>query len=289
MRCGVGTPCKCAAACRGVLTRSTVEHLVPKDLSLVLSFFFFFFFAPWSQVGCILVSIVQHRPPTPQRSCRSTASHSGLRQGPVYHQGISHGIPLLEQVGFSVPPAQFPSSATGPSALPASPGADFRITLVHLTGFRGPALAPPESWHSWPHPPLRDCDQLVIARSPEDGDLCPVRVLERFLVAGKHAPADPILRRVTTCRRKQDYLRGAMSYRRARELVSQTLSRVGISPEGFGTHSLRAGGATAAARAHVPDRLIQRHGGWLCPGSKDKYINDSLNDALSVSRAVLRS
>ena len=135
---------------------------------------------------------------------------------------------------------------------------------------------------------LRDCDRLVIARSPEDGDLCPVRVLERFLVAGKHTPADPILRRVTTCRRKQDYLRGAMSYRRARELVSQTLSRVGISPEGFGTHSLRAGGATAAARAHVPDRLIQRHGGWLCPESKDKYINDSLNDALSVSRAVLR-
>ena len=38
MRGGVGTPCKCAAACRGVLTRSTVEHLVPKDLSLVLSF-----------------------------------------------------------------------------------------------------------------------------------------------------------------------------------------------------------------------------------------------------------
>ena len=38
MRGGVGTPCKCATACRGVSTRSTVEHLVPKDLSLVLSF-----------------------------------------------------------------------------------------------------------------------------------------------------------------------------------------------------------------------------------------------------------
>ena len=80
-----------------------------------------------------------------------------------------------------------------------------------------------------------------------------------------------------------------MSYRRARELGSQALSRVGISPEGFGTHSLRTGGVTAAARAHVPGRLIQRHGGWLCPESKDKYINDSLIDALSVSRAVLRS
>ena len=71
--------------------------------------------------------------------------------------------------------------------------------------------------------------------------------------------------------------------------MSQTLSRVGVSPEAFGMHSLRAGGATAAARAHIPDRLIQRHGGWLCHESKDKYINDSLNDALSVSHAVLRS
>ena len=62
MRGGVGTPCKCAAACRGALTRSTVEHLVPKDLSLVLSF-------------CSMVSGGVH---SGQHCPASTASHSGL-------------------------------------------------------------------------------------------------------------------------------------------------------------------------------------------------------------------
>ena len=33
-----------------------------------------------------------------------------------------------------------------------------------------------------------------------------------------------------------------------------------ISP--FDTHSLRAGGASAAANAGVPERLFQRHGRW---------------------------
>lgn len=30
----------------------------------------------------------------------------------------------------------------------------------------------------------------------------------------------------------------------------------------IGTHSLRSGGATAAANAGVPDRLVKRHGRW---------------------------
>ena len=30
----------------------------------------------------------------------------------------------------------------------------------------------------------------------------------------------------------------------------------------IGTHSLRSGGATAAANAGVPDRLFKRHGRW---------------------------
>ena len=39
-----------------------------------------------------------------------------------------------------------------------------------------------------------------------------------------------------------------------------------------GTHSFRAGGATAAARAGVPDRLFQRHGRWKSEASKNMYI-----------------
>ena len=49
-----------------------------------------------------------------------------------------------------------------------------------------------------------------------------------------------------------------------------------------------AGGTTAAARAHVAERLIQRHDGWKSASSKNCYISDPLEDALSVSRAVLQ-
>ena len=36
--------------------------------------------------------------------------------------------------------------------------------------------------------------------------------------------------------------------------------RLSMDPKLFGMHSLRAGGATAAANAGVPDRLFKRHG-----------------------------
>ena len=134
---------------------------------------------------------------------------------------------------------------------------------------------------------LRDCEDLVIARCPSALHLCPVAILERFFTLGNHLAKDPLLRKVTVCRKKGSYLRGVMSYTRALELVREALERTGINSAGYGTHSLRAGGATAAARAHVAERLIQRHGGWKTATAKDGYISDSLSDALSVSQAVL--
>ena len=79
-----------------------------------------------------------------------------------------------------------------------------------------------------------------------------------------------------------------MSYSRSLELAKQALERAGIDLTEYGTHSLRSGGTTAAARAHVAERLIQRHGGWNSASSKNCYISDSLEGALSVSRAVLQ-
>ena len=52
----------------------------------------------------------------------------------------------------------------------------------------------------------------------------------------------------------------------------------------IGTHSLRSGGATAAANAGVPDRPFKRHGGWANESAKDGYVQDS--SRLSVSKAL---
>ena len=56
-----------------------------------------------------------------------------------------------------------------------------------------------------------------------------------------------------------------------------------ISP--FDTHSLRAGGASAAANAGVPDGLFQRHGRWKSI-STDGYVGESLISRLPVSKKL---
>ena len=48
-------------------------------------------------------------------------------------------------------------------------------------------------------------------------------------------------------------------------------------------HSLRSGGATAAANAGVLDRLFKRHGRWRSESAKDGYVKDSVSSLLSVS------
>ena len=52
---------------------------------------------------------------------------------------------------------------------------------------------------------------------------------------------------------------GGLSYSRLRELLSDRIQGLGMDPKQFGMHSLRVGGATAAANTGMPDRLFKRH------------------------------
>ena len=52
-----------------------------------------------------------------------------------------------------------------------------------------------------------------------------------------------------------------MSYSRASELIKRELQKEELDPKLYGVHSLRAGGASAAAAPGVPDRLFQRQRG----------------------------
>ena len=69
-------------------------------------------------------------------------------------------------------------------------------------------------------------------------------------------------------------------------ILLANLERIGLSSRDFGLHSLRAGGATAAANAGVPDRLFKRHGRWLSDRAKDGYVQDDMTRLLSVSRSL---
>ena len=84
---------------------------------------------------------------------------------------------------------------------------------------------------------------------------CPVKMMERYYKLGEiaHDSSLPLF-----CQ----HLRatGSLSYTRMRELFLGKLGELGLDASKFGLHSLRAGGATAAANAGVADRLFKRHG-----------------------------
>ena len=70
------------------------------------------------------------------------------------------------------------------------------------------------------------------------------------------------------------------------EYKSTFMNIYGYDRRQFGLHSLRAGGATAAASAGIPDRLFKRHGGWRSETAKDGYVKDSEDARLAVSKGL---
>ena len=79
---------------------------------------------------------------------------------------------------------------------------------------------------------------------------------------------------------------GSLTYSRLRELLRTKLAQLGYDPDKFGIHSLRAGGATRAANAGIPDRLFKRHGRCKSETAKDGYIEDSMENRLQVSNQL---
>lgn len=75
-----------------------------------------------------------------------------------------------------------------------------------------------------------------------------------------------------------------MSYTRAREIVLHAFGEIGLDKSKFGIHSLRSGGATAAAAAGINDRLFKKHGRWRSEKAKDGYVRESIQEKLFVTQ-----
>ena len=69
-----------------------------------------------------------------------------------------------------------------------------------------------------------------------------------------------------------------LSYTKTREIVLDAFESIGMDKKRFGLHSLRAGGATAAANAGVKDRLFKKHGRWRSENAKDGYVKDNIKE-----------
>ena len=77
-----------------------------------------------------------------------------------------------------------------------------------------------------------------------------------------------------------------LSYTAAKQNIVTLLKTVAPNLN-IGLHSLRSGGATAAADVSVNERCLQRHGRWKSVSSKDIYVKDSVEKRLYVSKQLL--
>lgn len=127
--------------------------------------------------------------------------------------------------------------------------------------------------------------------SKTDSELCPVKNLMLYLEATKitESSEEFIFRAITVTKvnEKGTLRKGkSLSYTRMREILLEELEGVGLEKNKFGLHSLRSGGATAAANGGVADRLFKRHGRWKSETAKDGYVEDNLESLLSVSKSL---
>ena len=157
---------------------------------------------------------------------------------------------------------------------------DLRIVIICLIGFAGflrySELAALKESDLYIYPDhmeafiessktdqYRDGAWVVIART--SAKTCPVLMAERYMkLADIRGSPDLNLFRGIVRTKNGVKLRaqGGLSYTRMRELLLEKLTHVGLDPKSYGLHSLRSGGATAAANAGVPDRLFKQHGRW---------------------------
>ena len=71
-------------------------------------------------------------------------------------------------------------------------------------------------------------------------------------------------------------------------LLKKWLVLIGVDPKPYGSHSLRRGGATAAAARAIRVHILKRHGRWASDAVY-LYIQDPGESRVAVSRAILHN
>jgi len=128
---------------------------------------------------------------------------------------------------------------------------------------------------------------IYIAKS--DSELCAVKNLQNYFHQTNILPdSEMFIFRAISNGKVQTLRKGNkhISYTTARENFLKIMKQIDVDPKKFGLHSLRSGGASAAANNGIPDRLFKRHGRWKSEKAKDGYVEDSLESLLSVSQKL---
>ncbi len=120
----------------------------------------------------------------------------------------------------------------------------------------------------------REGREVIISKT--DNITCPVNMLNRYLSSANidSDSTDFIFRPLCFCKSVNNYkLRaGKLSYTTARDILLEALDSIGLNKKLFGLHSLRSGGATAAAASNLEDRLFKNLGRWKSDKAIDRYV-----------------
>ena len=129
---------------------------------------------------------------------------------------------------------------------------------------------------------------MDVAISRTNNSTCPVNMLLRYLSLAdiQSDSTDFIFRPLCFCKYSDSYkLRnGKHSYTTAREILLSALEKIGLDKKLICLRSLRSGGDTSAAMAHVEDRLLKKHGRWKTDCAKNGYIKENISERLSVTK-----
>lgn len=131
----------------------------------------------------------------------------------------------------------------------------------------------------------RDGSSVIIAKTGKP--TCPYTCFIRYSALADLKNDHYVFGRVSYLKRQKvfQYRSDApISTTTARELLKSALQEIGENDSLYSLHSLRSGGASAAANNHVLDRLFKIHGRWKSETAKDGYVKDNIKSRLSVSQ-----
>ena len=138
------------------------------------------------------------------------------------------------------------------------------------------------------------CDQLreghIVKISVTGTTCCPVYWLNKYLdITGlRDFPEGYLICKLYKTKKGHNvHHQSGITYDTARKTFLEHMKKLYPNEiKGFGLHSLRSGGASAAIENDVSERLIDKHGRWKSGGSRNRYIKDSNEKRLSVTKSL---
>lgn len=118
---------------------------------------------------------------------------------------------------------------------------------------------------------------LQIPLMPIEGSvLCPVKAYQNMCALVPANPPDPLFSLPK---------HRCITYYAFQKKLKHLISKIGMNPTNYSTHSLRRGGTTFSFKSNVPTVLIKAHGDWKSD-CYQKYVSLSLDDKLLVASCM---